>query len=135
MPTRKTIRSKRNLMSPVPHLVHRYPDRVLLMVTNQCRSIAASVMRKRLVGKTGIPERESRPGHCLLARTPGSTGRHSVRRRPPAAADHLFGADSQITPYDPPFEVIRIGTRVPGSLPERITPKLCEIIKSIIRSI
>ena len=40
-----------DLMSPVPHLVHRYPDRVLLMVTNQCPIYCRFCTRKRLVGK------------------------------------------------------------------------------------
>ena len=39
-----------DLMSPVPHLVHRYPDRVLLMVTNQCPIYCRFCTRKRLVG-------------------------------------------------------------------------------------
>ena len=38
-----------DLMSPVPHLVHRYPDRVLLMVTNQCPIYCRFCTRKRLV--------------------------------------------------------------------------------------
>ncbi len=41
-------------MSPVPHLVHRYPDRVLLMVTNQCPIYCRFCTRKRLVGKPGF---------------------------------------------------------------------------------
>ena len=40
--------------SPVPHLVHRYPDRVLLMVTNQCPIYCRFCTRKRLVGKPGF---------------------------------------------------------------------------------
>jgi lysine 2,3-aminomutase len=43
-----------DLMSPVPHLVHRYPDRVLLMVTNQCPIYCRFCTRKRLVGKPGF---------------------------------------------------------------------------------
>jgi lysine 2,3-aminomutase len=40
--------------SPVPHLVHRYPDRVLFMVTNQCPIYCRFCTRKRLVGKPGF---------------------------------------------------------------------------------
>ncbi|HEX9742560.1 MAG TPA: radical SAM protein, partial [Nitrospiraceae bacterium] len=43
-----------DLMSPVPHLVHRYPDRALLMVTNQCPIYCRFCTRKRLVGKPGF---------------------------------------------------------------------------------
>ncbi|HWC51684.1 MAG TPA: radical SAM protein, partial [Nitrospira sp.] len=43
-----------DLMSPVPHLVHRYPDRVLLMVTNQCPIYCRFCTPKRLVGKPGF---------------------------------------------------------------------------------
>ena len=42
------------LDSPVPHLVHRYPDRVLFMVTNQCPIYCRFCTRKRLVGKPGF---------------------------------------------------------------------------------
>src|SRR5688572_33277910 len=43
-----------DLMSPVPHLVHRNPDRVLLIVTNQCSIYCRFCTRKRLVGKPGF---------------------------------------------------------------------------------
>src|SRR5438128_11099339 len=48
-----------DLMSPVPHLVHRYPDRVLLMVTNQCPIYCRFCTRKRLVeiGRASCRER------------------------------------------------------------------------------
>ncbi|GIW53655.1 MAG: hypothetical protein KatS3mg082_0059 [Nitrospiraceae bacterium] len=72
-----------DVMSPVPHLVHRYPDRVLLMVTNQCPIYCRFCTRKRLVGETGIPqERRTGPGDRLLAGTHRSPGRHPLRRRP-----------------------------------------------------
>jgi len=48
-----------DLMSPVPHLVHRYPDRALLMVTNQCPIYCRFCTRKRLVGKPGFLRRAS----------------------------------------------------------------------------
>lgn len=51
-----------DLMSPVPHLVHRYPDRVLLMVTNQCPIYCRFCTRKRLVGKPGFLKKESSTG-------------------------------------------------------------------------
>src|SRR5438094_10387068 len=48
-----------DMMSPVPHLVHRYPDRVLLMVTNQCPIYCRFCTRKRLVGNPDFSRRGS----------------------------------------------------------------------------
>ena len=66
--------------SPVPHLVHRYPDRVLLMVTNQCPIYCRFCTRKRLVGKPGLSEEgRARSGGGLFAGTYRSTRCHLIR--------------------------------------------------------
>jgi lysine 2,3-aminomutase len=117
-------------MSPVPHLVHRYPDRVLLMVTNQCPIYCRFCTRKRLVGKPGFLKKGE------LERAIAYLREHQEVRDvilsggdPLLLPDHLLERILQALRAIPHLELIRIGSRVPGSLPQRITPKLCEIVK------
>lgn len=119
-----------DLMSPVPHLVHRYPDRVLLMVTNQCPIYCRFCTRKRLVGKPGFLKKGD------LDRAIRYLHEHSEVRDvilsggdPLLLPDHRLERILTALRSVPHLELIRIGTRVPGSLPQRITPKLCDIIK------
>lgn len=119
-----------DLMSPVPHLVHRYPDRVLLMVTNQCPIYCRFCTRKRLVGKPGFLKKGEldQAIHYLREHT-------EVRDvilsggDPLLLPDHLLERILKALRSIPHLELIRLGSRVPGSLPQRITPKLCEIVK------
>ncbi len=119
-----------DLMSPVPHLVHRYPDRVLLMVTNQCPIYCRFCTRKRLVGKPGFLKKGE------LDRAIAYLREHTEVRDvilsggdPLLLPDHLLERILKALRRIPHLELIRIGSRVPGTLPQRITPKLCEIIK------
>ncbi|BFU94166.1 MAG: L-lysine 2,3-aminomutase [Nitrospira sp.] len=119
-----------DLMSPVPHLVHRYPDRVLLMVTNQCPIYCRFCTRKRLVGKPGFLKKGE------LDRAVAYLRAHSEVRDvilsggdPLLLPDHLLERILKALRTIPHLELIRIGSRVPGTLPERITPALCEIVK------
>ena len=120
-----------DLMSPVPHLVHRYPDRVLLMVTNQCPIYCRFCTRKRLVGQARISQKR-RAGP---ERSPICASITEVRDVILSGGDPLLLPDNLLERVlkslrtIPHLELIRIGSRVPGSLPERITPKLCEIVK------
>ena len=119
-----------DLMSPVPHLVHRYPDRVLLMVTNQCPIYCRFCTRKRLVGKPGFLKK----GELDQAIT--YLQEHTEVRDvilsggdPLLLPDHLLERILKSLRTIPHLELIRLGSRVPGTLPERITPKLCSIVK------
>ncbi|MGH7252609.1 MAG: KamA family radical SAM protein, partial [Nitrospiraceae bacterium] len=119
-----------DMMSPVPHLVHRYPDRVLLMVTNQCPIYCRFCTRKRLVGKPGFLKKGE------LDRAIAYLKDHTEVRDvilsggdPLLLPDHLLERILKALRTIPHLEIIRIGSRVPGTLPERITPKLCEIVK------
>ncbi len=119
-----------DLMSPVPHLVHRYPDRVLLMVTNQCPIYCRFCTRKRLVGKPGFLKKGE------LDRAIQYLREHSEVRDvilsggdPLLLPDHLLERTLEALRSVPHLELIRIGSRVPGSLPQRITTKLCDILK------
>jgi lysine 2,3-aminomutase len=118
------------LDSPVPHLVHRYPDRVLFMVTNQCPIYCRFCTRKRLVGKPGFLKKGE------LDRVVTYLTAHTEVRDvilsggdPLLLPDHLLERILKALRSIPHIELIRIGSRVPGSLPERITPALCEIVK------
>jgi lysine 2,3-aminomutase len=119
-----------DLDSPVPHLVHRYPDRVLFMVTNQCPIYCRFCTRKRLVGKPGFLKKGE------LDRVVAYLKAHTEVRDiilsggdPLLLPDHLLERILKALRAIPHIELIRIGSRVPGSLPERITPALCEIIR------
>src|SRR5438874_6136298 len=116
--------------SPVPHLVHRYPDRVLFMVTNQCPIYSRFCTRKRLVGKPGFLKKGEldRVVDYLLAHP-------EVRDIILSGGDRLLLPDSLLERIlkalrgIPHLELIRIGSRVPGSLPDRVTPELCAMLK------
>ena len=119
-----------DLMSPVPHLVHRYPDRVLLMVTNQCPIYCRFCTRKRLVGKPGFLKKGE------LNRAITYLREHREVRDvilsggdPLLLPDYLLERVFKALRTIPHLELIRIGSRVPGTLPQRITPKLCEMVK------
>lgn len=115
---------------PVPELVHRYPDRVLLMVNNHCPIICRFCTRKRKIGFPGIVTRETL-----------RQGIDYIRNHPEIRDVILSGGDPLLVPDKeldrilselrsiPHLEIIRIGTRVPGTLPQRITEDLCSILK------
>ena len=116
--------------SPVPHLVHRYPDRVLLMVTNQCPIYCRFCTRKRLVGKPGFLKKGELDQAVAYLRE------HTEVRDvilsggdPLLLPDHLIERILKALRSIPHLELIRFGTRVPGTLPERITPELCDMVK------
>jgi len=117
--------------SPVPGLVHRYPDRVLFLVTDRCAAYCRYCTRSRLVSNAQDynfhPEYEqalryieahSEVRDVLLSG--GDPLLLSDRK-----LDHLLGRLRAI----PHVEFIRIGTRIPVFLPQRITPELCEVFK------
>ena len=116
--------------SPVPHLVHRYPDRVLLMVTNQCPIYCRFCTRKRLVGKPGFLKKGELDQAVAYLRE-----HTEVRDVILSGGDPLLLPDNLIERIlkalrsIPHLELIRFGTRVPGTLPERITSELCAIVK------
>lgn len=115
---------------PVPELVHRYPDRVLLMVNNQCPVICRFCTRKRKIGFPGIVTRETlRQGIEYIREN------EEVRDVILSGGDPLLVPDKELERIlkdlrsIPHLEIIRIGTRVPGTLPQRITKNLCAILK------
>lgn len=116
--------------SPVPNLVHRYPDRVLLYVSDQCPIYCRFCTRKRFVGSPGTltPEELRNVVDYISAHT-------EVRDITLSGGDPLMVVDMLLSRIlkalrgIPHLEIIRIGTRVPGSLPSRITENLCALLK------
>ena len=116
--------------SPVANITHRYPDRVLFLVSPVCASYCRFCTRRR---KVGDPEKIS-----LNQYDAGLTyiREHTeVRDVILSGGDPLLLSDRRIEYLltnlraIPHLEIIRIGSRVTSHLPERITPELCEIIK------
>ncbi len=118
-------------LSPVPGLIHRYPDRVVLLVSNRCPVYCRFCMRKRLVGSGDAPmgKDEFRTVLDYIAANPSI---HDVIL---SGGDPLMLDDVSLSHILTGLRaishvaVIRIGTRVPVTLPERITPDLCNLLR------
>ncbi|HOW69399.1 MAG TPA: KamA family radical SAM protein [Phycisphaerae bacterium] len=118
--------------SPVPGLVHRYPDRVLFLVTNFCATYCRYCTRARMVGHSG----EYHFNYKQYQKAVDYIGAH------PEIRDVLLSGGDPLTMSDdrlewilsklqaiPHVEFIRIGTKVPVVLPQRITPALTRLLR------
>ncbi len=118
-------------LSPVPNLVHKYPDRALFLISNQCAMYCRFCTRKRMVGtaRMVISPATLAAGYDYLARTP------AIREVLLSGGDPLLLEDDALDAIlsrlraIPSIEVIRIGTRVPSTLPMRVTTKLVNLLK------
>ena len=117
--------------SPVPGLVHRYPDRVLFLVTDRCAAYCRYCTRSRLVSNAqdynfhpeyeqGLRYIEAHPEVRDVLLSGGDPLLLSDRK-----LEHLLSRLRAIKHV----EFIRIGSRIPVFLPQRITPELCDIFK------
>ncbi|MBL9134458.1 MAG: KamA family radical SAM protein [Verrucomicrobiales bacterium] len=117
--------------SPVPGLVHRYPDRVLFLVTDRCAAYCRYCTRSRLVSNaTGYDF------HPDFDRQIDYIARHSeIRDVLLSGGDPLLFSDEKLEYLlgrlraIPHIEFLRIGTRIPVFLPQRITPELCTMLR------
>ncbi len=117
--------------SPVPGLVHRYPDRVLLLVTDQCASYCRHCTRRRLVGNElwHMSAEHMQRALDYIARTP------QVRDVLVSGGDPLMLRDATLERLlhslrnIPHVEIIRIGSRTPVFLPQRITTELVTMLR------
>ncbi len=117
--------------SPVSGLVHRYPDRVLFLVTDRCAAYCRYCTRSRLVSNAQDynfhPEYEE--GLRYIAAHP------EIRDVLLSGGDPLLLSDAKLEHLlsrlraIPHVEFIRIGSRIPVFLPQRITPELCGILR------
>lgn len=117
--------------SPTPGLTHRYPDRALLLVTDQCSMYCRHCTRRRFAGQTDQASTTNQldKGIEYIKNTP------EVRDVLLSGGDALLINDEkleyilkELTAIDH-VEVVRIGSRAPVVMPQRITPKLTEILK------
>jgi lysine 2,3-aminomutase len=117
--------------SPVPGLTHRYPDRVLFLITDQCSMYCRHCTRRRMAGQKD----EARTRQQI------DNGIEYIRNTPAVRDVLLSGGDamlmsdnrleyilSELRKIDH-VEIIRIGTRTPVVMPQRITPEFCEMIR------
>jgi lysine 2,3-aminomutase len=117
--------------SPVPGLVHRYPDRVLMLITTQCASYCRYCTRSRIVGDPSatFSRAEFEMQIDYLKHTPQvrdvllSGGDPLVLA--PKILEEILGCLREI----PHIEIIRIGTRVPVFLPMRVTQELTDMLQ------
>lgn len=117
--------------SPVPGLVHRYPDRVLLLVTGFCSTYCRYCTRSRVVGHGDLAPSPSRLEAALdyIRETPTIRDVLLSGGDPLTLADeHLDWLLAQLRQI-PHVEIVRLGTKVPAVLPQRITPQLCRVLK------
>ena len=113
---------------PVPGLVHRYPDRVLFLITDRCASYCRYCTRSRVV--SGVGEQEL---HTNFEEVFAYLEQHEeIRDVLLSGGDPLLFSDDKLEKIlsrlrsIPHIEFLRIGTRVPIFMPQRITPALCE---------
>jgi lysine 2,3-aminomutase len=117
--------------SPVPGLVHRYPDRVLMLVTTQCASYCRYCTRSRIVGDPSATF--SREEFALqieyLKRTPQVRDVLLSGGDPLVLAPRILEQVLRALREIPHIEIIRIGSRVPVFLPMRITNELTDMLQ------
>jgi lysine 2,3-aminomutase len=116
--------------SPVPNLVHRYPDRALFMVCSECAMYCRFCTRKRKVGKEQMQ----------ISRDTIAAGLAYIRSHPEIRDVILSGGDPLLLSNElleailkelraiDSVEIIRIGSRMPVVLPQRITPALVRML-------
>tara|TARA_A100000164_G_scaffold180116_1_gene160038 strand:+ start:136 stop:1284 length:1149 start_codon:yes stop_codon:yes gene_type:complete len=116
---------------PVPGLVHRYPDRVLFLVTDRCASYCRYCTRSRVVSGVSDQRLETQWDMAIeyLKKTP------QVRDVLLSGGDPLLFSDAKLEKLlsklhaIPHIQFIRIGSRIPIFLPQRITPELCATLR------
>jgi lysine 2,3-aminomutase len=117
--------------SPVPGLTHRYPDRVLLLITDQCSMYCRHCTRRRFAGQTDAPLPMDKIERAIeyIAKTP------QIRDVLISGGDPLTLSDDKLESIIkrlreiPHVEIIRIGSSTPVVLPQRITPELVNMLK------
>jgi lysine 2,3-aminomutase len=118
-------------LTPVPGLIHRYPDRVVLLVSSACPTLCRFCMRKSRI----TPQRILNSGKSVDAGLKYIDGNSAIRDVILSGGDPLLLSDEYLDDIlsrlreIPHLEMIRINTRTPVTLPDRITLRLCRILK------
>jgi lysine 2,3-aminomutase len=117
--------------SPTPGLTHRYPDRVLFLVTENCSMYCRHCTRRRFAGKHDMAPPQEQIDKCIeyIKETP------AIRDVLLSGGDALLISDNKLEEIliklksIPHVEIVRIGSRTPVVMPQRITPELCQMLK------
>jgi lysine 2,3-aminomutase len=117
--------------SPAPGLTHRYPDRVLFLITDQCSMYCRHCTRRRFAGNNDTESSPERIDKAIeyIAKMP------QIRDVLLSGGDALLISDAKLESIIqrlraiPHVEIIRIGTRTPVVCPQRITPELVNMLK------
>ena len=117
--------------SPVSGLTHRYPDRVLFLITDMCSMYCRHCTRRRFAGQHDASRSKDEIDNCIdyITRTP------EVRDVLLSGGDPLLLSDDKLEYIIskiraiPHVDIIRIGTRTPVVMPQRITEKLTTMLK------
>ncbi|MBQ0160472.1 MAG: lysine 2,3-aminomutase [Bacteroidales bacterium] len=117
--------------SPAPGLTHRYPDRVLFLITDMCSMYCRHCTRRRFAGQKDDESPAERIEKCLdyIEKTP------EVRDVLLSGGDALMVSDEKLDyilgrlRQIPHVEIVRLGSRTPVVCPQRITDHLCETLK------
>ena len=117
--------------SPTPGITHRYPDRVLFLITDQCSMYCRHCTRRRFAGQHDAESPKERIDNAIeyIKKTP------VIRDVVLSGGDALLINDKLLESIIarlqniPHIEIIRIGTRVPVVCPQRITDELCDMLK------
>jgi lysine 2,3-aminomutase len=117
--------------SPVPGLVHRYPDRVLMLVTTQCASYCRYCTRSRIVGDPSatFSRAEFELQIEYLKRTPQVRDVLLSGGDPLVLAPKILDEILRRLREIPHIEIVRIGSRVPVFLPMRVTDELTDMLQ------
>ncbi|MDD2215532.1 MAG: lysine 2,3-aminomutase [Eubacteriales bacterium] len=117
--------------SPAPGLTHRYPDRVLFLITDQCSMYCRHCTRRRLAGETDAARSMDDINKCI----------EYIRKTPVVRDVLLSGGDCLLVDDDvleyiivelrkiPHVEIVRLGSRTPVVMPMRITDNLVNMLK------
>ena len=119
------------LHSPVKNVIRVYPDRIAFCVNNECALYCRFCLRKRMVGDTEwvMQKRELEVALAWISETP------QIRDVLLTGGDPLVYSDSRLEwlisrlREIPHVEIVRLGTRLPVTLPYRVTDELCEMLK------
>jgi len=116
---------------PVPGLVHRYPDRVLFLVTDRCASYCRYCTRSRVVSGVGEQHLDTQMEAAFRYLERATEVRDVLL----SGGDPLLFSDDKLDKIltrlrsIPHIQFVRIGSRIPIFLPQRITPELCAMLK------
>ncbi len=114
-----------------PGLVHRYPDRVLFLITDRCAAYCRYCTRSRIVSGVGEQELEVDFDEAIAYLKEHTEVRDVLL----SGGDPLLFSDGKLQALlrrlreIPHIEIVRIGSRVPIFLPQRITPELCAMLR------